>query len=59
MYFFPGYGWCSAWDEKAGARELNYLSDVDVIYVTEAPDPEHQDRRRGRQAMTITAAMTR
>ena len=29
---------------KAGARELNYLSDVDVIYVTEAPDPEHQDR---------------
>ena len=23
---------------KAGARELNYLSDVDVIYVTEVPD---------------------
>ena len=28
---------------KAGARELNYLSDVDVIYVTEATDPESQD----------------
>ena len=28
---------------KAGARELNYLSDVDVIYVTEATDPERQD----------------
>lgn len=25
---------------KAGARELNYLSDVDVIYVTESPDPD-------------------
>ena len=59
MYFLPGYGRCSAWDEKAGARELNYLSDVDVIYVTEAPDPEQQTRRRCHQAMTITAAMTR
>ena len=25
---------------KAGARELNYVSDVDVIYVTESPDGE-------------------
>lgn len=28
---------------KAGARELNYLSDVDVIYVTEVPDGANQD----------------
>lgn len=28
---------------KAGARELNYLSDVDVIYVTEASHAEHSD----------------
>ncbi len=29
---------------KAGARELNYLSDVDVIYVTEVPEGEDPDR---------------
>ena len=28
---------------KAGARELNYLSDVDVIYVTEVPEGEDPD----------------
>jgi len=28
---------------KAGARELNYLSDVDVIYVTEAPPDTQSD----------------
>ncbi len=28
---------------KAGARELNYLSDVDVIYVTEAPADTQSD----------------
>ncbi|MDR9396984.1 bifunctional [glutamine synthetase] adenylyltransferase/[glutamine synthetase]-adenylyl-L-tyrosine phosphorylase [Pontimonas sp.] len=28
---------------KAGARELNYLSDVDVIYVTQAPDSDRVD----------------
>ena len=28
---------------KAGARELNYLSDVDVIYVTEIPDGADPD----------------
>lgn len=29
---------------KAGARELNYLSDVDVIYVTEVPEGADQDQ---------------
>jgi len=29
---------------KAGATELNYLSDVDVIYVTEAPDAQRSDQ---------------
>lgn len=28
---------------KAGARELNYLSDVDVIYVTEVPDGQDSE----------------
>lgn len=28
---------------KTGAQELNYLSDVDVIYVTEVPDEANQD----------------
>ena len=28
---------------KAGAAELNYLSDVDVIYVTEVPDGQDQE----------------
>lgn len=28
---------------KAGARELNYLSDVDVIYVTEVPEGQEPD----------------
>lgn len=28
---------------KTGAQELNYLSDVDVIYVTEAPEGSTQD----------------
>ena len=26
---------------KCGAKELNYLSDVDVIFVADHPDPEH------------------
>lgn len=29
---------------KAGARELNYVSDVDVIYVTQTPDGADPDR---------------
>jgi len=29
---------------KAGARELNYLSDVDVIYVTEVPEGLEQEK---------------
>lgn len=40
---------------KLGARELNYLSDVDVIYVTEVPDGADQDdvlRRATQLAVT-------
>ena len=31
---------------KTGGRELNYVSDVDVVFVAEPVDP---DRRRGRR----------
>ena len=33
---------------KAGARELNYLSDVDVIYVTDTPDGDEDGAVLGR-----------
>ena len=33
---------------KAGARELNYVSDVDVIFVAESADEQTSSRRRAR-----------
>lgn len=41
---------------KAGAAELNYLSDVDVIYVTEVP--EGRDAEKVIQAATVLARDT-
>lgn len=43
---------------KAGARELNYLSDVDVIYVTEVPEGHSQDLVLGK-ATALAQALGR
>ncbi len=43
---------------KLGARELNYLSDVDVIYVTDVPEGEDQDQVL-RRATQLAVSMSR
>lgn len=43
---------------KAGARELNYLSDVDVIFVGETSDPDRLEAARAIEIATFLAAET-
>jgi len=43
---------------KAGARELNYLSDVDVIFVGGSADPESLEDHRAVELATFLAAET-
>lgn len=43
---------------KAGARELNYLSDVDVIFVAATADPDEMDEARAVQVATSLATET-
>ena len=43
---------------KAGARELNYVSDVDVIFVGGTRDPERLDEHRAIEIGTYLAAET-
>jgi glutamate-ammonia-ligase adenylyltransferase len=45
---------------KLGARELNYSSDVDLVFVMEAPDPHDEAAARfaKRLAETLIAALT-
>jgi len=44
---------------KCGARELNYISDVDVIYVAESSDPEIENHRAVEVATKLATRMMR
>ena len=44
---------------KCGARELNYISDVDVIYVAESATPETSDQRAIEIATKLATRMMR
>jgi glutamate-ammonia-ligase adenylyltransferase len=44
---------------KCGARELNYISDVDVIYVAESAAPETSDQRAVEIATKLATRMMR
>jgi glutamate-ammonia-ligase adenylyltransferase len=43
---------------KTGARELNYLSDVDVIFVADHPTPGDADDRDASEAAMLSTATT-
>ena len=44
---------------KCGARELNYISDVDVIYVAQSGDPEVENHRAVEVATKLATRMMR